>query len=686
MKGVLNMSKRSFLSRLVLTALLAQLSIVALATGAPSKDKSAPAMWTPELSLGVKTVGPVRVSPDGKRVAYGVTGAVMTAERSELVTQIHVANTDGADNFQMTFAEKSSTNPQWSPDSKRLAFTSNRAGKTGLYLLRLSGGEAELITDAKTNVGSFAWSPDGRWIAYTMTDQASEEEEKLTKGRDDWKWVEENVKLSRLYVIPVEKDGEGKRAPRKLTTADYHIGEMDWSPDGKWIVYSHAKSPKADYWTTLDVSVVDVASGEAKTLAATPAAEYQPLFSPDGKWIAMSVTDNPPRWARSVAIQLLSVGGGAPKVLPASFDAQPNLIGWSADGKQIYFYEGRGTGSRLYALNAGTGAISELEKGTEVFGSFDLNRDGTWFGFTSQTADRAPEAFVTRAGDYKPVQVSRANVDLAKPPLGKTEVVRWKSADGKEIEGLLTYPVGYTQGRRVPLILNVHGGPAGVFTQTFIGGRGAYPIASFAARGYAVLRPNPRGSSGYGVEFRRANIKDWGGMDYQDLMTGVDHVIKMGVADPERLGVMGWSYGGYMTSWIVTQTKRFKAASAGAPVTNLMSFTGTADIPGFIPDYFGAQPWDNLDTYRAHSPMFNVKGVSTPTLIQHGEADERVPISQGYELYNALRAQGVPVRMITLPRQPHGPTEPKMLLKVMQTNLEWFDKYLMGGREESRDR
>ena len=187
----------------------------------------------------------------------------------------------------------------------------------------------------------------------------------------------------------------------------------------------------------------------------------------------------------------------------------------------------------------------------------------------------------------------------------------------------------------------------------------------------------PRGSSGYGVEFRRANIKDWGGGDYNDLMTGVDHVVSMGVADPERLGVMGWSYGGYMTSWMITQTKRFKAASAGAPVTNLMSFTGTADIPDFIPDYFGGQPWDILDTYRKHSPMFNVKGVTTPTMIQHGEADERVPISQGYELYNALKAQGVPTRMIVLPRQPHGPNEPKMLLKVMQSNLEWFDKYLL---------
>jgi dipeptidyl aminopeptidase/acylaminoacyl peptidase len=220
--------------------------------------------------------------------------------------------------------------------------------------------------------------------------------------------------------------------------------------------------------------------------------------------------------------------------------------------------------------------------------------------------------------------------------------------------------------------------------KNFAAGPGLYPTAVFNAHGYAVLRPNPRGSSGYGKKFRYANYKDWGLGDYQDIMTGVDHVISMGVADSDRLGVMGWSYGGFMTSWIITQTKRFKAASIGAAVTNLMSFTGTADIPGFIPDYFGAQFWDDLEAYRRHSAMFNIKGVSTPSLIQHCEGDQRVPISQGYELYNALKQQRVPVRMLVMPRQAHGPTEPKMVLKVMQTNVEWFDKMIGSGTSVMR--
>jgi dipeptidyl aminopeptidase/acylaminoacyl peptidase len=262
--------------------------------------------------------------------------------------------------------------------------------------------------------------------------------------------------------------------------------------------------------------------------------------------------------------------------------------------------------------------------------------------------------------------------------LGRTEVVTWSAPDGRTIEGLLTYPVAYAAGSRVPLLVVVHGGPAGVFQRSFTGTPGPYLVAAFAGRGYAVLRANVRGSSGYGREFRYANYRDWGGGDYRDIISGVDTLVGRGIADRDRLGIMGWSYGGFMTSWVITQTKRFRAASVGAGVTNLMSFTGTADIPSFLPDYFGGEPWDKPDAYRAHSAMFQVKGVSTPTLIQHGEKDERVPIAQGYELYNALKRQGCTVKMVVYPRTPHGPQEPKLLQDIMVRNLQWMDQYVRG--------
>jgi len=656
-----------------ITALIA-LAVISFPTAVFSQTPTA--VWTPDLEMKVRAIGVVRVSPDGKNVAYTVSSAVMTPDKSDYVTQIWVVNTDGSNAIQLTFAEKSSENPKWSPDGKSLAFTSSRSGKSNLYLIRLGGGEAEQLTEVKSGVGNFAWAPEGRRIAFIMRDAPSDDDDKSNKGKDDWRWIDENVKLNRLYVISVDKDQNGKREPRRLSGDANVENEFDWSPDGKTIAFARTKMPKADYWTSADLLLTDVDTGQVSTLAATGAAESSPTYSPDGKWIAFIVTNDPPRWAGYQRVAVVSSTGGAVKLLTETFDAQPSVIDWSADGRKIYLSETRGTVTRISAMDIGSGAITDLNKGSEVVGALSMNRTRNTLAFTMQASDSAPEAFVSRLSDFAPVQITRVNAELPKIG-GKTEVVRWKSTDGMDVEGLLTYPVNYQQGQRSPLLVVIHGGPTGVFIQSFLAGsRSVYPLATFASRGFAVLRVNPRGSSGYGQKFRFANMKDWGGGDYKDILAGVDKVIEMGVADPERLGVMGWSYGGYMTSWTITQTRRFKAASVGAGVTNLMSFIGTADIPSFIPDYFEGQPWENLELYRTHSAMFNVKGVTTPTLIQHGEADERVPISQGYEFYNALKVQNVPVRMIVLPRMPHGPNEPKMVLKAKQTNLEWFEKYL----------
>lgn len=677
------MIQRNLRLSTLLPALLS-LSLLIPMSGAAFKSETpnTATAWTPELAMKVKGVGAVRVSPDGKRVVYTVNEAVMTADKSEYLTNIWAANADGSDAYPMTFGEKSSSNPDWSPDGKWIAFISLRSGKNNLYLLRATGGEAEMLTDVKSGVGGFAWSPDGNAIAFTMSEPLTADEEKNSKGKDDSRWLDENVKQTHLYVVPVAKDANGKRETRQLTKGNFNVGSglgsggYDWSPDGQTIAFTHVKTPKANDWISADVSLVDVASGAMKPLAATGAVEREPVYSPDGKWIALTISSNPPRWAFNETIAVVPASGGTPKSLALSYDEQPGLLDWAADGKRIYFTETRGTMSALYAINVETNAISEIEKGKGLYGGLNLNHSRTMFGMGKQSNDAAVEAYVTRADNFAPVKVSNANADLPKLPLGKMDVVRWKSSDGMDVEGILNYPVNYQAGTRVPLLLVIHGGPTGVFTQNFAAGPGLYPTAVFNAHGYAVLRCNPRGSSGYGKKFRYANHKDWGGGDFKDLMTGVDHVIGMGIADPERLGVMGWSYGGFMTSWTITQTKRFKAASIGAAVTNLMSFNGTADIPDFVPDYFGAQFWDNLELYRQHSAMFNIKGVTTPSLIQHCEGDLRVPISQGYEIYNALKQQNVPTRMLVMPRQAHGPTEPKMLLKIMQTNVEWFDRYL----------
>jgi dipeptidyl aminopeptidase/acylaminoacyl peptidase len=645
--------------------------------------QESPTGWTAELVMKVKRVSNVVPSPDGSRVAYQVGTAVMEGETSDWRYQIWVANSDGSNAFQLTQGEKSSTSPAWSPDGQWIGFISSRTDTANVWRIRLAGGEAEQLTHVESGVNGFQWSPDGSHIVFTMPDSKSEAEQKADKEKDDAFVVDENLMEVHLHVLPVEMGADGKRESRQLTQAGRSVfgifsgTPFDWSPDGAHIVFAHGPTPKVDDWTETDISVVDVASGTVRTLVSTTAAEGQPVYSPDGHRIAFRASDDPPTWGFIWRVHVIDAEGGTPKPLAESYDRQPGIVGWSPDGRRILISETHRTVNRLSALPVDGGSPVDISPTDVMVGGPRLNAAGSHIGFMSEAPDRAPEAFTTDLGRFRPTQVSTVQ-DLPAIPIGRTEVVSWTSTDGLEIEGLLTYPVNYAAGTRVPLLVVVHGGPTGVFMQRFIANRGAYPLAPFAERGFAILRCNVRGSSGYGRDFRYANYGDWGGGDYRDIMSGIDAMIDRGVADAEQLGVMGWSYGGYMTSWVITQTHRFKAASVGAGVTNLMSFTGTADIQGFLPDYFGGEYWDVFDNWRTHSAMFNVKGVTTPTLIQHGEKDERVPVTQGYEFYHALKRQGVEVTMVVYPRQPHGIQEPRLQLDAMKRNLEWFERWVKG--------
>ena len=639
--------------------------------------------WTPELAMQVKRVSHVRVSPDGKRAVFVVAQAVMESEKSEWVAHIYVAASDGTGVVQLTQGEKGATFPEWSPDGQWIAFLSARGSKpetkTNLWRIRIAGGEAEQLTHEKSNISALRWSPDGSQIAFCMPEPPTADEEKATKEKRDWRVVDEDLKPVRLCLVSIAKDSSGKRTARKLSSEKLSVNavQFDWSPNSQSIVFSHSPTPKADDWTQADISLVEVTSGKARLVAGTQAAEEAPAFSPDGGWIAYAASEVPVAWAGASRLQLVPVDGGTPRALASSHDGRPGVLGWSADGRRVLVSETYRTISRVWAVPIEGGHVQGLTPADLMVESPALNVARSHLGFTSQAVERPAEAFVSTVDAFAALQVSRVQ-NSPRVTIGKTEAIEWKSSDGKSIEGLLTYPAGHQPGSRVPLLVIVHGGPAGVFLRTFTGTPSPYLVAAFASRGYAVLRCNVRGSSGYGRDFRYANRSDWGGGDYRDIMSGVDALISKGIADPDRMGVMGWSYGGYMTSWVITQTKRFKAASVGAGVTNLMSFTGTADIPSFVPDYFGGEYWDVFDRWRTHSAMFNVKGVSTPTLIQHGDADVRVPISQGYEFYNALKRQNVPVAMVVYPRQPHGIQEPKMMLDAMQRNLDWFDRWIRG--------
>ncbi|HWZ33205.1 MAG TPA: S9 family peptidase [Bryobacteraceae bacterium] len=636
----------------------------------------APTSWTPEFSMQFKTVSSVLPSPDGSKVVWAQTQSVMDAEHSEMLTQLFLANVDGSHRIQLTRGDKSATSPSFSPDGRVVYFLSSRSGKSNVYRIAIAGGEAEMLTDFKGTLGAYRLSPDGKTVAFAGYEPPPDEE-KNKKEKRDFRVVDSSPENQSLYLIASEANADGKRPQRKLTDGKRHVTELAWSPDSSKIAFSHWAGPVADNWTNSELAEVDVSSGAVKSISAEHTMSSHPVYSNDGRYLAFSKSSTePPRWAFASGIALVTRSSGEVRALPATYDAQPDLLGFAGD--RLLFIESRHTRDVLYEMpiDGPPRALFEPAKGVINSGGTHLNATGTSLGLPMESTDEPPEAYVMALNSKTPTRVSRANVDLPRLPLGKTEAIRWKSKDGLEIEGLLTYPVNYESGKKYPLILNIHGGPTGVFNESFIGRSGLYPIAVFAARGYAVLRPNPRGSGGYGKTFRFGNYNDWGGKDYDDDQTGVDQVISMGIADPDRLAIMGWSYGGYMTSWTVTQTHRFKAAVVGAGVTNLWSFTGTSDVMGFLPDYFGGEPWQQFDNFQKHSPITYVKNVTTPTLVLHGEADVRVPTSQGYEFYHSLKREGVIAKMVVYPRQPHGPQEPKFVLDIMQRHLDWVDKYV----------
>ena len=637
------------------------------------------AQWTPELSMKVRTVSAVVPSPNGRLAVWTETYPVMDGEKSESLTQVFLAQTNGSGRLQLTHGEKSANAPSFSPDSAWVFFASDRSGKRNIYRIPVDGGEAEQITNSTGTLGAYSVSPDGKWLAFAAREPDTGEE-RAKREKRDLRVIDENPHNQSLWMVQVEPNAEGKRPVKKVADGPYHVGAFDWSPDSRRIAYEVRPTPDADDGRKADIYEVEVETGNVRPVAATSASETQPRYSPDGRFLAYVRGKETARLIDGSRIVLLALSGMKARELPASADESPALAGWA--GGRLLFTEGRGTRSALYAMPVdGVPAVMyQPSRGTFGMG-LALNRSGSHAGLAIQAPDEPVEAYVMDLASSpttpKPVRVSEANTGLAKQPLGETRAIRWKSAkDSKEIEGLLTLPVNYQQSKKYPLILNIHGGPAGAFTETFIGASGLYPLASFAAHGWAVLRANPRGSSGYGLPFRSSNVDDWGGGDYTDLMSGVDAVIAMGIADPNRLAVMGWSYGGYMTNWVVTQTSRFQCAATGAGLSDMISMWGTNDIPSVLDDYFEGTSYEQPQRYIRMSPLAHIQNAKTPMLILHGEADIRVPTSQGYEMYTALKRRGTPVEMVVYPRTPHGPQEPKFVLDIMHRHIDWVAKYI----------
>jgi dipeptidyl aminopeptidase/acylaminoacyl peptidase len=672
---------------------------------------------TPEDMAAFVRMADVQISPDGELVAF-VAGEQFKVDTATPKSQIWVVPTAGGPARPFTGGPRTDNTPRWSPDGRTLAFLSDRLedGKPQIYLLDRAGGEARRLTDLKGDICGLAWSPDSTRLAFLMTDPAGEDEQRRKTAKDDAIEVEKNHKWQRVWTVDVASG-----ATRQITSGDAQVWEFSWAPDGGFALIV-GPEPYEWSWFVARLARVGPQGGTPETLYSLPEKQFAcPRVAPDGAQVAFLSCIWSDRGINGGDLFVLRLEAGdlgreqagalqASQVrnLTQGYNGSIWWIQWTADGTALDYMAYEDGAAAIGRIDASTGTRVTCWRGDVGFvESFDaryiardtgaiavLREDAAhpqdlWLALPMEDERRKTKdqhnqiaendsSSILRAPS--PVELDWKQLTCLHPQagelaLGETRVLRWRSADGMQIQGLLILPVGYQEGRPVPLVTWVHGGPAWLYSQGFYGA-GRFPQQMFAGAGYAVLLPNPRGSAGWGVAFTEANIGDFGGRDYQDIVAGIDYVISLGIAAPDRLAIGGWSYGGFMTAWAITQTDRFKAAMVGAGICNWRSFHGVASVGMWDRISLRANPYEQGGYYDHFSPIHYVDKVKTPTLIVHGADDIIVPVGQSYEFFRALKDHAVPTELVVYPREPHGPAERAHNLDRFRRFLNWFQRYL----------
>jgi len=651
--------------------------------------------------MELRNVGTVALSPDGTRIVYTVSAWEHPAardtskgDRHDMRSHLWLVSATGGDQRQLTFGERGESAPQWSPDGSRISFVAARGTATGedgprpqLWILPAAGGEAWQLTTARDGVAGYTWSPDGSRIAYLTTDSLTRDTEAKLRRRDDPKTFEGDLRLTHVWVIDV-----ATKKATKVTSGDFTVrGAPTWSPDGTRLAILTSPTPLIRD-ERREAFIVTVAGGAKETVAAPAGMLVQgtPVWSPDGRTLALGAITSqwkgnadgiPPRSLTNTNLVLYDVAARtAREVTSKVFDNSVGALRWTPDGRTIHFTSQDRAYSSVFAFDVSAGTVTPLTRQLMVRQP-SYSTDGRTVAFAMESAASPAEVYATDATFGSPRRLTSTNPQLAGVALGEAEVVTWKSPDGWSVEGILLKPVGYKAGDKVPLLVDVHGGPTGAHMNGFRANWGN-PGHYWAGRGWAVLFPNPRGSTGYGEKFMRGNLKDWGGGDYRDIMSGVDDLVKRGIADPERLAITGWSYGGYMTGWVVSQTGRFKAAMMGAGLVNMESMYGTTDIPGYIGTFYDGMPVldgslsnKSLQFYRSRSAVQYADKVTTPLLMLHGGNDERVPIGQPMEYFRHLKDRGKTVELVFYPREGHGLGEYYHQIDKMKREFDWIARF-----------
>ncbi len=627
--------------------------------------------------ISVKSIGTAQIAPDGKRVAFTVGEADW--KQDAYVTHIWIALVESGKTFQLTRGEKSASNPQWSPEGEWLAFTSERAGgKPQVFVIPTEGGEATQLTKAANGVSNFGWSHDSKQIAFT----ASDADEKTSKERKDefgdFEVVRREYSFIHLWTLNVE---EALQAPvtgtQRTRGKEFSIGAFAWSPDDKQIALSATINPDLVNNRTADIYLYHLGDNAPRKFVAQGGPDSNPSWSPDGKQIIFtSAMGNAKFFHANQRLAVSPLRGNEVRSLTDAFDEQPNLVEWNYDG--LYFTGLQKTASHLFKLDPNTGRITRVSQPDNLMlSNVSFTADGQTIAFTAPSATSLNELYVSSVTNFAPRKLTAMTEQVKEHQLATREVISWQSKDDTAIEGILIKPADFDAKKKYPLLCVIHGGPTGVDRPTLLDAR-YYPSDLWAAKGAVILKVNYRGSAGYGEKFRQLNVRNLGVGDAWDVLSGVDHLIAQGFVDPQRIGCMGWSQGGYISAFLTTSSDKFKAISVGAGISNWATYYYNTDITPFTIMYLGNDPAMEPELYAKTSPMTYIKQAKTPTLIQHGENDRRVPIANAYELRQGLEDRGVPVEMVVYKGFGHGITKPKAMRAVMQHNLAWFNHYLFG--------
>ncbi len=619
---------------------------------------------------GMKGVSDPKLSPDGRQILFTISEA--NWKENKKISHIWRVDTDGSGLARMTNGKDGESGGIWSPDGKYISFITKRGEESQIHLMRTDGGEAYGFTRHKGGVLYFQWSPDSRKIYFIASEPLSEAEKAKKTAQDDAYIFEENYKNLHLWVIDVPTEEE-----TRLTQGDLSVSFFSLSRDGEKIVYRVAPTPLYDDSAEAEIWLMDLEDASTRRITRNNVSEGGISLSPDNKLIKFTADANQEFESYyETSLFIVPSEGGNPELLLPEFDREIWDSAWSADGRFIYFTANTGVRNEIFKVKIEDRKISQLTKGDHAIYRFDYVPELDMMAYFVNTSDNPAVLWISSMADFSPRIILDPYPELNHFRLARFEAVQWESTDGLLVEGILIYPLDYVEGQRYPLLAHTHGGPMASDKFSFDGFSHAQ-----AGRGYAVLKPNYRGSTGYGSDYLRDMVGHYFLHADDDVLTGVDFLIDKGIADPDKLGTLGWSAGGHMTNWLVTQTDRFKAASSGAGASNWISMYAQSDVRIYRTPWFLDDPWQAgapLEAYRDHSPIFQVHKVKTPTLILFGENDGRVPLPQGIEMYRGLKANGVPTELVIFPRAGHNPTELRHILYRMNKQFQWLEKYIRG--------